>query len=192
MTASIVRVATLGDAAAVAAIYAPYVRDTCVSFETEAPDADAMAGRIGRTLAAYPWLVAVQGGAVAGYAYAGRHRERAAYRWAVDVAVYVDGARRRTGVGRALYGALLPVLRRQGFRSAFAEVVLPNPGSVHLHEAMGFQHVGIHPDAGFKAGRWHDIGYWRLGLGEGNAPEEPVPFAGCAGMPWLEAASQGG
>ena len=75
-----VRVAAVEDAAAVAAICAPCVRDTCVSFETEAPDADAMAGRIARTLAAYPWLVAVQGDAVAGYAYAGRHRERAAYR----------------------------------------------------------------------------------------------------------------
>ncbi len=191
-----IRVAALEDAAAVAAIYAPYVRDTCVSFETEAPDAAAMAGRIGRTLATYPWLVAVQddtvSGAVAGYAYAGRHRERSAYRWAVDVAVYVDGARRRAGVGRALYGALLPVLRQQGFRSAFAEIVLPNPGSVRLHEAMGFQHAGIHHDAGFKAGRWHDIGYWRLGLGKGNAPEEPVPFAACAGMPWLKAALRRG
>ena len=103
----------MDDAAAVAAIYAPHVRDTCVSFETEAPDAEAMAGRIARTLATHPWLVAAQGGAVAGYAYAGRHRERAAHRWAVDVAVHVDGGRRRAGVGRALYGALPPVLHRR-------------------------------------------------------------------------------
>ncbi len=183
-----VRVADVQDAAAAAAIYALYVRDTCVSFETEAPDADAMAGRIGRMLPTHPWLVAVQDGVVIGYAYAERHRERAAYRWAVDVAVYVDGGCRRAGVGRALYGALLPVLRRQGFRSAFAEIVLPNPGSVRLHEAMGFRHAGVHVDAGFKAGRWHDIGYWRLGLGEGNAPGEPVPFADCVAAPWLDAA----
>jgi L-amino acid N-acyltransferase YncA len=96
----------------------------------------------------------------------------------VDVTVYIRDTERRTGLGRQLYQVLLATLRLQGFRSVFAEIVLPNPGSVRLHEAMGFRHVGIHNDIGHKLGRWHDIGYWRLGLADGAGPPgEPVPFA---------------
>jgi L-amino acid N-acyltransferase YncA len=173
-----VRSAEQRDAPGIAAIYAPYVRDTAVSFETEPPTAEIMRQRITTTLEAFPWLVAELGGETIGFAYAGKHRERAAYRWSVDVTVYVSGAKRHRGIGRALYVALLEVLRRQGFRSAFAEIVLPNPGSVRLHERAGFKPVGVHNDVGFKLGSWHDIGYWRLGLAEGSAPHgEPIPFA---------------
>ena len=130
------------------------------------------------TLETHPWLVAEHGGEVVGFAYAGKHRERAAYRWSVDVTVYVSVATRHSGVGRALYGPLLEVLLRQGFRSAFAEIVLPNPGSVRLHETAGLKHIRVHEDVGFKLGSWHNIGYWRLGLAEASAPHrEPVPFA---------------
>jgi L-amino acid N-acyltransferase YncA len=117
-------------------------------------------------------------GETVGFAYAGKHRERAAYRWSVDVTVYVSVAMRNSGVGRALYVRLLEVLRRQGFRSAFAEIVLPSAGSVRLHETAGFKAIGVHHDVGFKHGSWHNIGYWRLGLAEGSAPHgEPIPFA---------------
>ena len=173
-----IRPAQPGDGAAVAAIYAPYVRDTPVSFEIEPPSAPAMTDRITATLATHPWLVAERDGAVIGFAYASQHSLRPACRWTVDVTVYVRDGGRRNGAGRQLYQALLPTLRLQGFRSAFAEIVLPNPGSVRLHEAMGFQHIGIHQDIGRKLGRWHDIGYWRLALADGAAPPaEPVPFA---------------
>ena len=172
-----IRPAQADDGAAVAAVYAPYVRETAVSFEEAPPTAQAMAERISGTLDTHPWLVAERAGEVIGYAYAGKHSQRAAYRWTVDVTVYVRDGERRTGVGRRLYQALLATLRMQGFRSAFAEVVLPNPGSVRLHEAMGFKPVGVHHDIGHKLGRWHDIGYWRLGLAEGAAPPaEPIPF----------------
>jgi phosphinothricin acetyltransferase len=115
---------------------------------------------------------------VVGYAYAGKHRERAAYRWSVDLAVYVSRAIRRRGVGRALYVPLLTTLRLQGFRSAVAEIALPNAGSIRLHESMGFVHVGTHLDAGFKLGQWRDVGYWRLALSCGSVPNgEPCPFS---------------
>jgi phosphinothricin acetyltransferase len=173
-----IRCAENSDAAAIAAIYAPYVRDTPVSFEIEPPTAEIMRQRIATTLATHPWLVADHGGEIVGFACAGKHSERAGYRWTVDVTVYVSGARRHIGVGRALYAVLLDVLRRQGFRSAFAEIVLPNSGSVRLHETAGFKPVGIHHDVGFKLGAWRDIGYWRLGLAEGSAsPAELIPFA---------------
>jgi phosphinothricin acetyltransferase len=172
-----IRGAREADAAAVAAVYAPYVRETAVSFEADPPSEAVMAERIGGTLATHPWLVAERCGEVVGYAYAGKHSQRAAYRWTVDLTVYVRDQERRSGIGRSLYRVLLATLREQGFRSAFAEIVLPNPGSTRLHEAMGFQHIGTHKDIGFKLGRWHDIAYWRLGLHYGDAaPGEPIPF----------------
>ena len=149
-----------------------------ITFEIEPPSAATIAQRIARTLETHPWLVADCGGEIVGFAYAGKHRERAAYRWTVDVTVYVSVQMHHRGVGRALYLVLLEVLRQQGFRSAFAEIVLPNPGSVRPHESAGFKPIGVHKDVGFKLGGWHDIGYWRMGLGDGSAPPiGPVPFA---------------
>jgi len=173
-----VRVARISDADAIAAIYAPVVRETAISFETEPPTAETMAQRIAETLVTHPWLVAELGDEVVGYAYAGKHRERAAYRWSVDVSGYVREDVRRLGIGRALYEALITILRAQGFRSAFAGIALPNAASVSLHEAVGFKFLGVYKEVGFKHGRWHDVGWWRLGLSESaGSPEEPKPFA---------------
>ena len=113
----------------------------------------------------HPWLVAEREGVVVGFAYAGKHSHSRAYRWTVDVTVYVRDTERRTGVGRQLYQVLLGTLRLRGFGSRH-EIVLPNPGSVRLHKSMGFRHIVSHNDIGHKLGRWHDIGYWRLGLAD--------------------------
>ena len=173
MTA-VIRLATEADAAAVQAVYAPYVRDTAISFETEPPSAEEMARRIRAVLEHAPWLVCERDGAIAGYAYAGRFHHRAAYRWTVEVTVYVDRAQRRSGVGRALYTALLDALRLQGFRIAVAAITVPNPASVGLHERLGFACMGLLPSLGFKHARWHDVGYWTLELqNPGDAPPEP-------------------
>jgi phosphinothricin acetyltransferase len=172
-----IRIAALRDAEALAAIYAPIVRDTAISFETEPPTAGVMVQRIGASRDMYPWLVAEREGKVIGYAYAGQHRARAAYRWSVDVSAYVDAAARRGGVGKALYGRLLTILRNQGFRGAFAGIALPNDASVALHEAMGFKPLGVYKNVGFKLGQWRDVGWWQLDLsGDAASPREPVPF----------------
>lgn len=166
------------DAAACLAIYAPYVATTAVSFEEVVPAAEQFATHIAQCSERYPWLVAEDAGRVAGYAYAIGHRARAAYRWSVDVGIYVDPARHRRGTGRALYAALLELLRRQRLRSAIAGVTLPNDASVGLHEAMGFRHVGTYRDVGFKAGQWRDVSWWQLALapaGEGPPPEPLGP-----------------
>ena len=174
----IVRVAQRGDASAIAAIYAPIVRDTAISFEAEPPSAEEMTVRIENTLQSHPWLVAVREDEVLGYAYASQHRQRAAYQWSVDVTVYVAATARREGVGRKLYSALKLILRAQGFRSAFAGIALPNDGSVHLHEAIGFVALGVYSEVGFKLDQWRDVGWWRLALTEGDDfPTEPIPFA---------------
>jgi L-amino acid N-acyltransferase YncA len=167
------------DAAACAAIYAPSVRDGVSSFEYVAPDAEEMAARIAATGASRPWLVADLDGTIAGYAYASRHRERAAYRWASDVSVYVSADHRRRGVARSLYVALLDRLTGQGFRIACAGIALPNPASIALHASLGFQPVGVYRGIGFKHGRWWDVSWWQLSLGatapDDGAPPEPRP-----------------
>ena len=125
------------DGPAVAAVYAPSVAASVASFELEPPDGVEMAARIARTLAWSPWLVAESGGQVVGYAYATRHRERAGYRWAVDLSVYVAPGRQGSGIGRRLYETLLPILRGQGFLHAYAGITPPNPASLALHTAIG-------------------------------------------------------
>jgi phosphinothricin acetyltransferase len=164
------------DAAACAAIYAPHVEDSPTSFEETAPDAAELAARIARTRATHPWLVAERGGEVIGYAYACPHRSRPAYRWSVDVAVYVAADQRRGGCGRALHRELLQRLRRQRFQVACAGITLPNEASIALHEDLGFVLVGIYRQIGWKAGAWRDVGWWHLELQPaGNEPPaEPL------------------
>lgn len=162
------------DAADIRAIYAPFCERTPTSFETHAPTLEEMEQRIQKITAQFPWLVCETDGAVAGYAYACPHRERAAYRWAADVAVYTGEGQRRTGIGRALYTALFQILRAQNHFKAYAGITLPNPGSVGLHEAMGFTPVGIYRGVGHKFGAWHDVGWWQLALQPEVAnPPEP-------------------
>ena len=173
-----IRTATLDDAAAVAAIYAPVVQHTATSFEIDPPDAAEMRARIAKTLTALPWLVAEDAaGTVCGYAYAGKHKERAAYQWSVDTSVYIREDMRGQGVGRALYGRLLPLLADLGYCQAFAGVALPNAGSVGLHEAMGFTPIGIYRNVGYKMGALRDVGWWQKALRPLATPQAPRPFS---------------
>jgi phosphinothricin acetyltransferase len=170
---TVVRAASVADAGAIAAIYAPYVSDGVASFEAEPPAAAELGARMGAP-PRLPWLVAEEAGAVLGYAYASRHRARAAYRWSADVSVYVAPDAHGRGVGRALYEQLIPEVRALGYVCAFAGITLPNAASVGLHEAMGFVPVGVFRDVGFKFGAWRDVGWWRLQLREPPAePDEP-------------------
>ena len=145
-----------------------------------------MRRRIVATLARLPWLVSVDArGCVDGYAYASRHRERAAYRWAVDVSAYVREDARGKGVGRRLYTRLLAELAALGYFQACAGIALPNASSVALHEAVGFRPAGIYPQIGYKLGRWRDVGWWVRPLqaaadAHGNEPPQPRVFVALA------------
>jgi phosphinothricin acetyltransferase len=165
------------DGAACAAIYAPSVEGGLVSFEEVAPDAAEMSARIARIGVTHPWLVAESGGEVVGYAYACPHRERPAYRWAVDVSVYVAAGSQGEGHGRRLYTELFERLRRLGFRTACAGITLPNPVSVALHEGLGFVPLGVFRAIGWKAGAWRDVGWWQLELAPAGAEAPPEPLA---------------
>ena len=158
------RLATGGDATRVSEIYRPVVESTPTSFEIEPPDQHEMERRVQDTLNNFPWLVLESQDGVVGYAYANRHRARAAYQWSVDTSVYVHSKFQRRGIGRALYTSLIPILAAQGYANAYAGITLPNAGSVGLHESVGFQAIGTYRKVGYKLGAWHDVGWWQLPL----------------------------
>ena len=174
-----IRVARADDAQQVAAIYAPNVTDAFISFELEPPTAGEMRVRIENTLRTHPWIVHDSAGVIEGYAYATRHRERAAYQWSADVSCYVRPGARGRGIGKSLYAELMRLLEAQGFRNAYAGIALPNEASVRLHESAGFTPIGIYRGVGFKQGAWRDVGWWGRALGDPGAdPAPPKPFRG--------------
>ena len=170
-----IRLATPHDAEAVHAIYAPIVRETPISFEYDVPTVADMEARIQSVLQKRPWLVYERAGEVLGYVYATTFRDRLAYQWGAEVSVYVRPDAQRRGIARGLYTALFDILRLQGYFTAVAGATLPNPGTEKLHEAMGFQLLGVYPRAGYKFNRWHDVIFWYLHLQHPpNEPHEPL------------------
>ena len=160
-----IRPATVADAASLLAIYLPFVESTAVSFETVAPTADEFAARIAKAVAGWQWLLAES------YAYGSAHRERAAYRWSVEVSAYVHPGHHRRGVGRALYERLLEDLARKGFCNAYAGITMPNEGSIALHRSLGFESIGVFKAVGRKFGKWHDVAWFQRAL-RSSPPQE--------------------
>lgn len=145
------------DAAACAAIYAPYVTETTITFEEVAPAAEEFTRRIETAQAHHAWLVGEVDGVVVGYAYAGTYRPRAAYRWSCETSVYLDRDRRGNGWGRTLYQALLDRLGEMGFRTAVAGATLPNDASERMHADLGFEPIGVFRRVGYKFDQWCDV-----------------------------------
>lgn len=169
-----IRPATPADAAACAEVYAPYVRDTAISFELEPPDAAEMAHRIESYQRRHAWLVLEDGDdgaeAVTGYAYASPFAARAAYDWSCEVSVYLAPGLRRSGAGRALYTDLFARLEERGLRTLVAGITVPNEASLGLHRSLGFEVVGTFRDIGFKLDRWWDVVRLQRSLGPAGAP----------------------
>jgi L-amino acid N-acyltransferase YncA len=166
--------AAAGDAAACAAIYAPYVRDTVITFELEPPSVAEMAARIGASRRTHAWLVAEDAGRVVGYAYGGPYKARPAYRWSCEVSVYVELGRRRTGAGRALYEELFTHLAARGYQTAVAGIAQPNEASDALHRALGFEPVGTYRRIGWKHDAWHDVAWTQRQLTPPKTPPPPL------------------
>jgi L-amino acid N-acyltransferase YncA len=170
----LVRDAVVGDAEACAAIYAPYVTGTAITFETDPPSPAELGRRIADAQRAHAWLVLERDGVVVGYAYGTPYKPRAAYRWSCEVSVYLRPGLRRTGAGRALYEALFARLAARGHRTAVAGMTVPNDASVGLHRAMGFEVVGTYRAIGWKLGAWHDVTMMQRPLAAStDPPAEP-------------------
>jgi phosphinothricin acetyltransferase len=184
-----IRIARAADAAAIHAIYAPHVENGVATFENVLPGVGAMRERILARLPLYPWLVWEEAGEVLAYAYAGRFRERAAYDWIAETSIYVGAGAQRRGIARRLYGTLLETMRLQGLTQAVGVITVPNPVSVGFHESLGFAPAGIWRQAGYKLGRWWDVGVWQKELQQPTAlpPPPATPFAVLATTPELHA-----
>ncbi len=167
-----IRAATPADGEACAAIYRPYVIDTVITFEYEPPTAEEMARRIATTQEQHAWLVLEEEDRVVGYAYAAPVKQRAAYRWACEVSVYLEQGRRRGGAGRALYEALFARLAERGYRRLVAGMTLPNPASEGLHRALEFEPIGVQRQIGWKHDAWHDVSWMQRPLGDDGPPAE--------------------
>jgi L-amino acid N-acyltransferase YncA len=189
-----IRLAGMDDAAEIQAIYAPFCgMGSAVSFEVVAPSVEEVQRRIARVFERHFWLVCEVGGEVLGYSYAGMFSDRAAYVWSVSTSIYVREDQYRRGIGRALYTSLFNGVRLQGYVSAYAGTTLPNPGSVGLHQAMGFEPVGVYRNAGFKGNSWYDVAWWQLSLREPPPrPAPPLCLNEAAQLPgWAEALASG-
>jgi L-amino acid N-acyltransferase YncA len=163
------------DAVALAGIYAPYVRETTISFELEPPSADEMADRVRTVGEFHPWLVLELDGRVQAYAYASRWRTRPAYDWIAETSIYLARELIGRGLGEPLYRALLDLLALQGHWWAYGGIALPNKESQRFHARLGFEWLGCFPAVGYKFGRWCDLDWWRYRLAPVDADEAPAP-----------------
>lgn len=175
------RVAAPEDAAALVDIYAPYVRDTAITFEYDVPSVAEFAGRIAHVLEKFPYLVAENDGEIVGYAYAGAFHPRAAYQWCVEMSVYVKRDVRRMGVGRKLYDAMEAILKLQRLTNVEACIAVPGAPDAHLtmdsvrfHEKMGYRMVGAFHQCGYKFDTWYDMVWMEKHIGAHVHPQPPM------------------
>lgn len=168
-----IRIATARDAADLLKIYAPYVEKTAITFEKEIPSKEEFADRIRSVLEKYPYLVAVVDDEIAGYAYAGAFKDRAAYDWAVETSVYVAMDKKRMGIGKMLYQALEKMLKEQNILNLYACIAYPPiedeflaKDSVHFHEHMGYRIVGEFDRCGYKFDRWYNMVFMEKQIGK--------------------------
>jgi L-amino acid N-acyltransferase YncA len=176
-SSSIVRPASVQDAAACVAIYRPYVQDTAITFETEVPTVGEMAARITAARDTHEWLVLEGVDQIIGYAYAHAFNPRAAYQWSAETSIYIDVDHHRGGGGRKLYAQLLRRLTERGYRRAFAGITQPNEASNGFHRSFGFQDVGLYRRVGWKHDSWHDVAWMQLdllGTAEQDGPPNPI------------------
>ncbi|BDI28633.1 N-acetyltransferase [Capsulimonas corticalis] len=183
-----IRLATTDDAEAVLRIYGPICAESAITFDVTPPPVDVLREEIAGLTREFPWLMYERDGVVAGYVYASRHRDRAAYQWAVTTSIYLDPQYHRQGIGRRLYAALFALLELQGYYTAYAGITQPNEASIGLHESLGFKEIGVYANVGFKLGEWRNVSWWGLTLrSPSSSPAPPTPLYELAGTPEFEA-----
>ena len=172
------RRATAGDAERIAEIYNWYILNTIITFETNVVSPPEMTKRIQEKTIKHDWLVGEVHQEVIGYAYYGLFRPRAAYHHTVESTIYLAQKSMGQGFGRALYVQLLESARSRGFQEVVGVIALPNPQSIALHKAMGFEEVGVLKKVGYKFERCIDVGLWQLSVAQPALPGRPQPASG--------------
>ncbi len=167
-----IRLATPEDSEALLDIYAPFVKNTVITFEYEVPTMAEFSSRITNISRKYPWLVCEMGGQIVGYAYASKFSERAAYDWSVDASVYVHPDFHGKKIGTALYGCLFQLLRLQGFYNVYAVITGANQGSLDFHQSLGFRLEGLYPHVGYKFNQWQDVQWLALTIKDHREPPQ--------------------
>lgn len=168
-----IRFAAPADSRALLKIYAQYI-NTPVTFECTLPTEPEFRARIAEIQTVYPYLVCHEGGRIIGYAYAHRQMARAAYQWNAELSVYLDEGYTSRGLGRALYGSLIEILKMQGIKTVYAGVTVPNQKSEGLHAALGFRRLGVYRNTGYKCGAWHDVAWFEKQIAPYNTEPSPV------------------
>ena len=179
-----IRTARSKDAIELLEIYAPYVRETAVTYEYTVPSKEEFASRIRHTMEKYPYLVAEKDGEILGYAYAGAFHPRAAYAWDAEMSIYIKKDRKRSGIGKTLYEALEKLLAEQNILNVYACIACPEEedeyltkDSIRFHERMGYRIVGEFRECAYKFGRWYGMVWMEKRIGKRTAdPAEVKSF----------------
>ena len=172
-----IRIATKDDAEGMLDIYAPFILNSGITQETEVPSIEDFQKRVQSNLKERPWLVCEINGEIAGYAYAGKHRDRKGYQWCVESSLYISEKYFSMGIAHALYAALFDILKLQGYVNAYAVITLPNERSIAFHKKFGFDHLTTYPKIGYKLGQWHDVGWMQYEvIPHNNDPKDPIKF----------------
>ena len=172
-----IRVATQQDAAGMLEIYAPFILNSGITQETEVPSVEEFQKRVLSNLEERPWLVCEVDGQVAGYAYAGKHRDRKGYQWCIEPSVYLSEKYFGVGIADALYTPLFDILKLQGYVNAYAVITLPNDRSIAFHKKFGFEYLTTYKKIGYKLGQWHDVGWLQYEVNPHKKdPEDPMKF----------------
>ena len=173
-----IRTVQLSDVEAILKVYAPFITDTCISFEYVVPSVEEFAQRIASISAEYPYIVLEEDGEIVGYAYSHRYLERVAYSWDVEVTIYLAPKVQGKGLGVILYDALEKLMALQNIKNLYSCITGDNVHSIEMHRSMGYEMIGTFPKAGFKHDRWLDVVWMAKAIGEKeNAPLPFVPFA---------------
>lgn len=169
-----IRLAAEADSASILQVYTPYITDTVITFESKVPTITEFNERMANIQRKYPWLVCEINNYIVGYAYASCYSEREAYDWSADFSIYLHPQYQRKNIGKALYFALIEILKLQGYYNAYAAVTIPNHKSEGLHESFGFKTIGVYQNIGYKFDRWHDVKWYGLNLKEHNQSPAPI------------------
>jgi L-amino acid N-acyltransferase YncA len=173
-----IRVATKADATGMLDIYGPFILNSGITQETDVPSVEDFQKRVISNLEERPWLVCEINNEIAGYAYAGKHRDRKGYQWCVEPSVYISKKYFGFGVANALYTALFDILKLQGYVNAYAVITLPNDSSIAFHKKFGFDYLITYKKIGYKLGQWHDVGWMQYEVSPHNDhPDDPIKFS---------------